>query len=113
MRLLALLQQRCPHCLRGKVFTSTWQMNETCPVCHIKFEREDGYFMMSVFIGYAIGATIALPICLVLYWLDAPFAYYFIFTIGTFLLLLPLIFRYARLIWLHIDELLDPRPKET
>lgn len=111
MRLVTLLKQRCPHCLQGKVFRSTWQMNETCPVCHIKFERETGYFMMSVFIGYAIGAAIALPICLILYLLGAPFAWYFICTIGAFLLLLPFIFRYARLIWLHIDEVLDPRPK--
>ena len=111
MRLAALLKQRCPHCLQGRVFISTWKMNETCPYCGIKFEREDGYFMMSVFIGYVIGAFIALPICLALYFLDAPFAWYFIFTIGIFLLLIPLIFRYARLIWMHIDEVLDPRSK--
>ena len=109
MRLSALLKQRCPHCLQGKVFASTWKMNETCPVCHVKFEREDGYFMMSVFIGYVIGTFITLPICLILYLVNAPFAWYFIFTIGAILLLLPLIFRYARLIWLHIDEVLDPR----
>lgn len=111
MRLLALLKQHCPHCLQGKVFASTWKMNETCPVCHIKFEREDGYFMMSVFVGYIIGAIVALLICLILYLINAPFAWYFIFTIGAILLLLPLIFRYARLIWLHIDEVLDPRSK--
>lgn len=110
MRLSALLKQRCPHCLQGKVFASTWKMNETCPVCHIKFAREDGYFMMSVFIGYILGAVIALPICLILYLINAPLAWYFIFTVAAFLLLLPLIFRYARLIWLHIDEVLDPRP---
>ena len=111
MRLVALLKQRCPHCLQGQVFFATWKMNETCPHCNIKFEREDGYFMMSVFFGYAIGAAIALPICLALYLIDAPYSWYFIATIGAFLLLLPLIFRYSRLIWLHIDEVLDPRSK--
>ena len=113
MRLPALLKQRCPHCLQGKVFASTWKMNETCSVCHIKFEREAGYFMMSVFIGYIIGAIVALLVCLILYLINAPYAWYFIFTIGAILLLFPLIFRYARLIWLHIDEVLDPRPEET
>lgn len=111
MRLLALLKQRCPHCLQGRVFRSTWQMNAICPVCHIKFEREEGYFMMSVFIGYVIGTAIALPICLLLYLIDAPTLWYFIATIGANLLLLPLVFRYARLIWLHLDEVLDPRSK--
>jgi uncharacterized protein (DUF983 family) len=109
MRLSALLKQRCPHCLQGQVFNSLWKMNATCPNCGIKFEREDGYFMMSVFIGYVISAAIALPIRLLIYLLKAPLQWYFISSIAVIILLIPLIFRYARLIWMHLDEILDPR----
>ena len=111
MRLSALLKQRCPHCLQGQVFISMWKMNPICPNCGIKFEREDGYFMMSVFIGYVIGAVIALPVCLLMYFLGAALHWYFITSITVILLLIPLIFRYARLIWMHLDEVLDPRSR--
>ncbi len=111
MRLAAILKQKCPHCLQGPVFNSFLGMHQTCSNCHIKYEREDGYFMMSVVIGYAIGGIIALPICLILYLMNAPTHWYFIATIGAFILLFPLIFRYAKLLWLHIDEVIDPRPQ--
>lgn len=110
MRLKALLQQRCPHCLEGKVFGGTWRMHETCPVCGIRFAREDGYFMMAVFIGYVMGTALVVPLIVWLYVLRAPVWWY---VAGSTLLLgasSPLIFRYSRVMWLHLDEVFDPRP---
>lgn len=111
MRLRALLQLRCPHCLNGKVFAGVWRMHETCPTCGIRFAREDGYFMMSVFIGYVFGTALMVPLIVLLYVQRAPVWWY---VAGSTLLLLPLsplIFRYSRLIWLHLDEMIDPRER--
>lgn len=108
MRLKALLLLRCPHCLQGKIFYSLLKMHETCPVCDIKYEREEGYFMMSIFIGYILGTAAAIIPILILLWLKASL-FWHIGTVSILLILLsPFIFRYARGIWLHVDELLDP-----
>jgi uncharacterized protein (DUF983 family) len=38
------LRLRCPHCGRGKLFTSWFRMRPRCPVCGLKVERgEEGY----------------------------------------------------------------------
>ncbi|MCB9418746.1 MAG: DUF983 domain-containing protein [Ardenticatenaceae bacterium] len=84
-------------------------MNETCSVCDIKFEREDGYFMMSVFIGYVMAVAALVPIAIYLYVNDASVTWYLLALLPTLLILSPIIFHYARVLWLHIDEVLDPR----
>ena len=110
-RLKALVTNRCPYCLRGKVFTGVWRMPETCPECGIIFAREDGYFMMSVFIGYVICAVAVIPAIVLMYLLQASPWWYLGSSALVLLPLTPLIFRYSRLIWLHLDEVLDPRPR--
>lgn len=107
-RLRALLKGRCPHCLQGQVFSGVWRTHEECPVCGIHFAREDGYYMMSVFIGYVLGSVFIAPILLALYLADAP-GWAYAAASGILVPLAPLIFRYSRLIWLHLDELFDPR----
>jgi uncharacterized protein (DUF983 family) len=88
------------------------KMNETCSVCGIKFEREDGYFMMSVFIGYVMATAVLAPIAIFLYVNDASATWYLLALLPTLLILSPVIFHYARVLWLHIDEVLDPRREE-
>jgi uncharacterized protein (DUF983 family) len=110
MRLKAILHARCPHCLQGKIFSSFMKMYETCPVCGIEYEREHGFFMMSIFIGYILGFIAAIPALIILLLLDAPIYAYFVVPAIILFPLAPLIFRYSRVIWLHLDELMDPRP---
>ncbi len=110
MRLTAILKLRCPHCLQGAVFYRLWRMHPHCPVCGILYEREEGYFLMAIFIGYILGILAVIPVCLGLYLARAPLPAYLIGSGLTLTLLSPLIFRYARVLWLHLDELLDPRP---
>lgn len=108
-RLRALLRARCPHCLKGEIFSSFWQMHPNCPVCGVLFERETGYFMNSIFFGYVIGFFLLIPLLIVLYLLGASPLLFSLGVTITLLLLSPFIFRYARVIWMHLDELLDPR----
>lgn len=112
MRLKALLLLRCPYCLQGPIFARFLQMHETCPVCGIKYEREEGYFMMSIFVGYILGTAAAIPPILLLLWLDASLLWHVVTVSIVLILLSPFIFRYARGIWLHVDELLDPHSGE-
>lgn len=113
MRLKAILKLKCPHCLKGNVFRGFFRMNPSCPHCGIVYEREQGYFMMAVFVGYVMGFVIAVLAVIGLYLTLKPDAIgYLLGASGIVILSIPLIFHYARVIWMHIDEILDPRKPE-
>lgn len=110
MRIKAALKGKCSSCLEGKIFHSFMGMNKHCPQCGIKFEREQGYFMMAVFIGYILSVAVALPVLLILFLTIKPTTIgYAIIEVIALAIATPWIFRYSRIFWLHIDEVLDPR----
>ena len=111
-RLRATITQRCPVCLEGKVFKSLLGMNSHCPVCGIKFERETGYFLNSMLIGYVVGFLILVPTAVLLYFLNVDLLVFSLVIIVESALMWPLVFRYARILWMHADQLLDPRQPE-
>ena len=84
-------------------------MNEACPVCGLVFEREPGYFTGAMVISYALAVPVlgAMVIALMtLAHLDAVPA----LLVGdtAYLVLVPFIFRYSRVVWLHFDWKIDP-----
>ena len=99
----ALLSQKCPRCEKGKIFRGIFAMNETCSNCHFKFERQEGYFTMAIVIANFLYALIVAPTLLVMTTLDEPVWKIVLILGGVSLLTVPLIFRYARAIWLHFD----------
>lgn len=109
-RLLAFLRLRCPHCFQGAIFSGVWQMHNNCSVCGIVYEREQGFFMNAIFFGYIIGFVAILPLNIVLYIYEAPPIWFLAGTLLLLTLLSPLIFRYSRVLWMHLDEMMDPRP---
>lgn len=108
-RLSAIVRTRCPHCLQGPIFDGIWRMHTHCPVCGVKYERETGYFMNSVFIGYVMAFLALVPMLLLLYFNGASAFWFTVNTTIALAIVSPLIFRYARVIWMHVDELMDPR----
>lgn len=34
--------QRCPNCEQGPLFSGFFRLNQTCPVCGVRFERSSG-----------------------------------------------------------------------
>lgn len=105
----AILRRRCSQCRKGAIFKGFWRMNEDCPECGIHFEREQGYWMMSVFVSYVVYGVVLVPLSLILYFQEVPGKTLFLI-LGVVIVLLALpVFIYARVIWLYVDELLDPR----
>lgn len=108
-RLGAILRQRCPRCFTGKVFKSLFVMNEPCPHCGQIFQREEGYFLGAMYVSYALGCGVVGVAYLVLravvgevtlttaLWLFAAYVPF-----------IPLIFRYSRVTWMHLDYLVSP-----
>jgi hypothetical protein len=83
-------------------------MHKKCDVCGIVYEREHGYFLNSIFVGYLIYGLILAPTLLYGYFTD-QLVQVMIPTLGAIIVLSPFVFRYARVIWLYADEAIDPR----
>ena len=108
-RLWAIVRQRCPRCLRGAVFRRFMSINERCPVCDLKFEREAGYFVGAMYASYAFGlVTTAYWLPLLLLGVN-PFLVIGIPTVHL-ILQTPVSFRYSRVMWLHLDHGFDREP---
>src|SRR5689334_13757773 len=67
----AIMHLRCPRCHHGRVYASLLKMNPECPVCHLKFEREPGYFSGAVFFSFLICAAVTV-IWFIVLWLLFP-----------------------------------------
>lgn len=109
MRLGALLKQRCPRCLEGRVFAGLFRMHRRCPSCGLPFEREPGYFMGAMYLSYSLAIIATAPVWLPMAWFGRPL-WEVLLASGSLLMLGSLwLFRYARVLWLHFDQALDPR----
>jgi uncharacterized protein (DUF983 family) len=103
-RLRAILRQRCPRCLEGEVFSGVIRMKERCTLCGHEFLREQGYFQGAMYLSYGLGlftfgilATVsiaALPS-------HSP-EWALAISVPFFLLLVPVLFRYSRILWMHL-----------
>ncbi len=108
-RLAALAKQRCPRCLQGRVFAGLFRMHVQCPRCGLLFEREPGYFTGAMYISYGLGVIVTAPVWLTMVWLGRSLGEVLL-VIGPLLLAgAPWLFRYSRVLWLHLDHAIDPR----
>lgn len=106
----SLLAGQCPKCNEGQIFKSKGvifkaklpQMNEHCPNCNHKFEKEPGFFLGAMYVSYALGvfqALVAFGISYlltdnVLYWVLTPALVLLLFSMFNF--------RWGRIAWIHI-----------
>ncbi len=111
-RLWAIVLQRCPICLEGPVFRSLLHIHKDCPHCGVHYERETGYFLNAMFFAYVLGFLVIAPTALYLYIVGVETLWFSLIISAELLLLWPWIFRYSRILWLHTDQLLDPRPRK-
>jgi hypothetical protein len=113
-RVAAVVALRCPRCLEGRIWRGFLSMNEKCPKCGLVFEREPGYFTGAMVVSYVLAVPILGAIVIALMaagGLDAVPA--LLIGDAVYLGLVPFIFRYSRVVWLHFDWAMDPeRPKD-
>ena len=106
--LQGIVQSRCPGCRQGPVFETFMTMHKSCSVCGTVYEREHGFFLMAIFVGYMINAVILAPAALWGYFTDHLTIALAIIIVAILLLIIPT-FHYARMVWLYMDQRLDPR----
>jgi uncharacterized protein (DUF983 family) len=108
-RFSAILKQLCPRCLQGKVFGKLWKMNRRCPACGLEFEREPGYFLGAMYFSYGLAVVSGIPIIVVMLLLEVSNWWMLLILAVQLGLSSPLLFRYSRVMWLHLDQVVDPR----
>jgi uncharacterized protein (DUF983 family) len=111
-RLWTILRQRCPRCREGRVFRSSTQMNPACPVCELSFEREEGYFLGAMYVSYAISMVVLGLMMWVASLLLPTWDLGILVLVACvfYLPLVPTVFRYSRVIWIHFDRWAWPGP---
>jgi len=108
----AFTHSKCPRCRVGKVFIgptysfSVQKMNEYCPQCKLRFEREPGYFYVAMFVSYAMNVAELVTASVAAYVfglkLDYENLWYFVSVLLiTILIFAPFNYRYSRLILLY------------
>lgn len=110
VRLAALLQGRCPRCRRGRIFRGLVAMHPTCPLCGLRFEREQGYFTGAMYVSYLLAVPV-LAACagaVALAFPSLSFEATMAVAAVLFLPFVPLIFRASRVLWIHFDRTIDP-----
>ena len=108
----SILHLKCPKCQKGNLFLCANpyklrqfdKMYTECPVCSLDLKRENGYYWGAMMISHAITTIIgvllhAFFICF--YGWDSMVLSLIIFVI-LILLLIPVIFRVSRAVWINI-----------
>ena len=104
---------RCPRCGQGRLFRGWLAMHPQCDHCQYVYARGPGYFLGSIYFNYGFTALITAMIYLsstfIFHW-RSP---YLKWTMLAFCVLFPLwFFRYARSLWVGLDQFFDPVGKE-
>lgn len=84
-------------------------MHPRCPVCSLRFEREEGYFLGAMYIGYLLGLAL-IAIFAITLWAVLHLDLYHSFLWGSILFLpfaAPLTVL-ARVLWIYLDQAIDP-----
>jgi uncharacterized protein (DUF983 family) len=112
----SILRQQCPRCRKGRIFRYSLfrgfpKMNDRCPNCGLKFEREEGYFLGAMYISYGLALVAITTIAGVLW---AVFGWWVtkdaVWAVVLFLPLAPTLTLFSRVLWIYLDQTIDPEP---
>jgi uncharacterized protein (DUF983 family) len=109
-RLYSVVNGKCPRCHEGDIFVyknpykklAFKKMYEKCSVCGQAYEPEPGFYQGAMYTSYAVSVAICFVLggLLLLTSLKAEVILGILFFV--LLLLMPVIFRISRLIWLNL-----------
>ena len=100
------LVRRCPRCGGGHIYRGWAALEEHCPTCGFRFEREPGYWVGALIINMAATlimffGTIAIGVALT--WPDVAWDGLFVATIAVALLVPVLFYPWSKSIWMATE----------
>lgn len=108
--LKAILKAKCPRCHTGDIYTYPLskihkfsETNKQCPHCKLMYEREPGFFFGAMYVSYVFSVAILLTTAFVLFYgfRDPEYWVYVVTIPAVVVVLLPLSFRYSRVLYLY------------
>jgi hypothetical protein len=90
------------------VFRGGLRMYYACAECRVIYGRENGYFTGAMIVSYILAVPLVGLLC-VLIWLATGWRVEIVILVAglLFLPLVPPLFRYSRVIWMHFDRMVD------
>ena len=87
-------------------------MYERCPVCGLKYQREQGYFVGAMYVSYGL-AIPPFVLMVTALWLGAGWGYEqaLLAAFIAYLPFVPIAMRMSRVIWMYIDQAFDPEKR--
>ena len=117
--LLRAMARRCPRCGQGKLFRRWFRMVERCPRCGLRLEREEGAFLGSLSLNYAVTGMVLITLLVVWVLTQSPDLDPLLPMVGSLAILAvvpALFYPFSKTIWAAIDLLLhrlDPQDAGT
>ncbi|HEX8517436.1 MAG TPA: DUF983 domain-containing protein [Bacteroidia bacterium] len=109
-KLYSIMNNKCPHCHKGNFWETGnpydlkrfSRMNNRCPVCNEDFKREPGYYFGATYVSYGMTVGFGIALYVILSGIFKMETVPFLVTFSILLILLmPLFYRSARLIWIN------------
>jgi hypothetical protein len=86
-------------------------MHEPCPGCGLKLDRgEPGYFTGAMYISYALAIPLIALLTLIEHLMILSWPLFYLVALAWVLCipLIPWIWQFSRVIWIHFDRWVDP-----
>ncbi|EKB50731.1 DUF983 domain-containing protein [Cecembia lonarensis] len=106
----AILNGKCPRCREGNIFPVAMlsylkltEVHQECPHCEAVLTPEPDFFYGAMYISYAFSVALVINILLILNYVfgDPEISVYVITVIISNFLLLPLMLRYSKVLYLY------------
>ena len=120
-KLYSILTMTCARCHEGGLFKVSnpyrlkrlFDMYEACPVCGQRYQPEPGFWFGAMYVSYALNVAVWVTCFVAIYTFVSLYWVYFLM-IGALvdLILVPVIFRLSRSIWMNFFISYDPKAAE-
>jgi len=109
-KLYSIFNFKCPRCHEGNLYKSTlaefkgiYNMHDSCPKCNQDYQKEPGFYWGAMYIGYGLSSGYMLTAMVIgLFVFDLSTNQSFIAAILGGVVIVPLVARLARAIWINI-----------
>jgi uncharacterized protein (DUF983 family) len=110
-KLYSILTGTCPVCHEESMYkepnpykiTRIFDMHERCSSCGTKYKMEPSFFFGAMYVSYALGVAVAIAVFIITYFFfGGGLMATFIAITGTLIVLMPLLIRISRNIWINM-----------
>lgn len=93
------------------MFAGRFRMNDTCPMCGHRFEREQGFFQGAMYVSWVLGVMYLGVLGIIAQVGLVPrvgIVWAVVCVVVVHMLCIPIVFRYSRVIWAHLNVRTSP-----